>query len=474
MKVFCVGNGVSTFVAPPKKGEAPYAWTDEAAAAAQQALDEAGVRYDQVDAVVCAYAFSDSTAGQAACYKLGLTGVPVFNVNNACASGASALCMARALCQGGGFGCVLVLGFENLRGTVKEAYPAHDVYGGHLRALEELGVSTFPGVVAVSIANAYIQSAKDFLEERRHRGASEEHFAAVAHKNRRHGAHNPRALLGGGGGGGGDGGDGDGDGDSGGVPTPGAILGAPRLFDDESPLTYAMVAPSACGAAAAVLVGEQRLGSLAAPAGAGAGGSCWAVEIAGCALRTDLPDSFAVASAPRAALANLCGFSGARRAADAALAEAGLVAADVDVAEVHDAFASSEMAACEALRLCDDSVAFVDGGVWLPTAQGGELFHQPRRQRGGRQQQQQQQQQQAGTVVVNPSGGLESKGHPTGATGLAQCAECCWQLRGVAGKRQVPGARTALAHNYGWSSAAVVTVFRGGGAGGGAPPQARL
>ena len=90
MKVFCVGNGVSTFVAPPKKGEAPYAWTDEAAAAAQQALDEAGVRYDQVDAVVCAYAFSDSTAGQAACYKLGLTGVPVFNVNNACASGASA------------------------------------------------------------------------------------------------------------------------------------------------------------------------------------------------------------------------------------------------------------------------------------------------------------------------------------------------------------------------------------------------
>ena len=68
-----------------------------------------------------------------------------------------------------------------------------------------------------------------------------------------------------------------------------------------------------------------------------------------------------------------------------------------------------------------------------------------------------------GRWVINPSGGLESKGHPVGATGLAQCAELVWQLRGEAGKRQVDGAKIALQHNYGWSSAAVVTVYRGPG-----------
>merc|ERR1712151_1007207 len=108
----------------------------------------------------------------------------------------------------------------------------------------------------------------------------------------------------------------------------------------------------------------------------------------------------------------------------------------------------NELAMYEALRLCDDGNggALVESGHWRETEHGSRLFHYMRP--GG------------GSYVVNPSGGLTSKGHPLGATGLAQCAELCWQLRGLAGKRQVTGASTGLQHNYGWASAAVVTLYR--------------
>merc|ERR1712232_1342068 len=101
-----------------------------------------------------------------------------------------------------------------------------------------------------------------------------------------------------------------------------------------------------------------------------------------------------------------------------------------------------------ALRLCSDGNggALVDSGNWRETGHGSRLFHYIRP--GG------------GSYVVNPSGGLMSKGHPIGATGLAQCAELCWQLRGVAGKRQVPDTSVGLQHNYGWASAAVVTLYK--------------
>ncbi len=147
-------------------------------------------------------------------------------------------------------------------------------------------------------------------------------------------------------------------------------------------------------------------------------------------------------------MANVCGFDISRRAAEAAFAEAGLGPQQVDVVEIHDAFASNEVAMYEALKLCKDGAGgeLVDAGEWRENGAGGSLFHYPR---GG-----------GGSLVVNTSGGLESKGHPIGATGLAQCAELCWQLRGTAGARQLPGAQVALQHNYGWASAAVVTLYR--------------
>lgn len=427
-RTYCIGNGVSTFAPPSKKS--PFPLFEKAAAAAQTALDEAGVGYDAVDAVVCGYAFSDSTAGQAAAYRLGLTGVPVYNVNNSCASGSTALCLARTMVQSGSHNCVLALGFEQLKGNVTEAYPEHSVYGGHLATLERLGVTTIPGMISGSIANAYIRAAKEYAARV---GADAQTFAKVAHKNLRHGQNNPAAL-------------------SFGKPVPSVqdVLAAPRLFDETSPLTFAMVAKAACGAAAALIVSDTFLRScshLAAFA---------PVEIVGQALRTDTAATFDDKGDPMGTLANLCGFDGSRRAADAAFGEATLSPIDIDVAEVHDAFSSNEMVMTEAVRLCEDGGGprFVDSGEWRSNGQGGELYHQPKLKG-------------AATVVINPSGGLESKGHPTGATGVAQCAEICWQLRGVAGKRQVPGAKVGLQHNYGWSSAAVVTLYRSVAAGGG-------
>jgi acetyl-CoA acetyltransferase len=243
-RVFCVGNGISRFVPPvkpPKKGEtkAPNASFDlfaESASAAHAALDEAGVDFDAVEAAVCGYAFSDSTAGQAAVYRLGLTGLPIYNVNNACASGSTALCLARALVQGG-HNCVLALGFEQLQGNVKEAYPEHGVYDGHLNMLDKLGIITLPGVISASIANAYIKSAQDMVEAG---SGNKRVFAQVAAKNLKHGQNNPNAL-------------------SFGKPPPSVdeVLAAPPLFDEASPLTFAMVAKSACGASAALLVSER-------------------------------------------------------------------------------------------------------------------------------------------------------------------------------------------------------------------------
>jgi len=274
-------------------------------------------------------------------------------------------------------------------------------------------VGTFPGMISGSIANAYVRAAKEYLANTK--GASRHHFAKIAAKNYRQGERNPNAAY---------------------RTSPPLsvedVLAAPKLFDEA--VTLAMVARPACGASAAVLVSEHLLASVKK--------ATVPVEVVGQALCTDQAATFD-ASVPVASLANLCGWDGSRRAADEAYAQAGLSASDVDVAEIHDAFSSNEMAMFSALRLCEEggAPAFVDGGVW----RGSNLHFFTR---GGR------------SVVVNSSGGLVAKGHPTGATGVAQCAELCWQLRGVAGGRQVPGAKTALQHNYGWSSAAVVTLYK--------------
>ena len=133
---------------------------------------------------------------------------------------------------------------------------------------------------------------------------------------------------------------------------------------------------------------------------------------------------------------SLVGFDMTRAAAEKVYEKSGYGPEDIDVIELHDCFSANELITYEALKLCGEGKA-------------GELINSGAVTYGG-------------SVVVNPSGGLISKGHPLGATGLAQCSELTWQLRGKADKRQVTGAKIALQHNLGLGGAAVVTMYKGG------------
>jgi acetyl-CoA acetyltransferase len=195
------------------------------------------------------------------------------------------------------------------------------------------------------------------------------------------------------------------------------ILKAPMVY---APLTKLQCCPTSDGAGAAVLASEDfvRRHGLGAKA----------VEILGMAMTTDFASSFEKSDI------KLVGSDMTRKAAEKVYEQSGFGPENVDVVELHDCFSTNELITYEALGLCPEGKAgaFVDAGA----------------------------QTYGGQVVVNPSGGLISKGHPLGATGLAQCAELNWQLRGEAGKRQVEGARLALQHNLGLGGAAVVTLYR--------------
>jgi sterol carrier protein 2 len=229
-------------------------------------------------------------------------------------------------------------------------------------------------------------------------GASADLFAKVAVKTRNHAALNPNALFTS-------------------ELTVDEVMAAPVLYLDY--LTRLMCCPPTCGAGAAVICSD---------AFARKHGITGAVEIIGQAMTTDTPLSWEDPI-------NLVGADMTRRAAQRALEQAAIGIDEVDVVELHDCFTVNEVITYEGLGLCGEGEAsdFVDRG---DNTYGGKY-------------------------VVNPSGGLMSKGHPIGATGLAQCYELVKQLRGAADQRQVPGARIGLQHNLGLGGAAVVTVYRG-------------
>ena len=154
-----------------------------------------------------------------------------------------------------------------------------------------------------------------------------------------------------------------------------------------------------------------------------------AVEILGMAMATDFRSTFEDKSC-----ITIIGADMSHRAAEKVYQQSGLGPENVDVIELHDCFSTNELITYEALGLC-------------APGKGGELIDSGAVTYGGK-------------WVVNPSGGLISKGHPLGATGLAQCSELNWQLRGLADKRQVRGAKVALQHNIGLGGAAVVTMYR--------------
>jgi acetyl-CoA acetyltransferase len=188
-----------------------------------------------------------------------------------------------------------------------------------------------------------------------------------------------------------------------------------------APLTKLQCSPTSDGSGAAILASEDFV--------RGHGLEDQAVEILAQAMATDPMETFS----SRSAIA-LVGADMTRRAAQQVYERSGFGPEDVDVIELHDCFSTNELITYEALGLCEEG-------------KGGQLVDEEATTYGGR-------------WVVNPSGGLISKGHPLGATGLAQCSELNWQLRGRAEKRQVPGAKIALQHNIGLGGAVVVTMYR--------------
>lgn len=196
------------------------------------------------------------------------------------------------------------------------------------------------------------------------------------------------------------------------------ILKSPMIHE---PLTKLQCCPTSDGGAAAVIVSQEFLDARPHL-------KEQAVLIAGQCLATDAPSLF-----DRSAI-DLVGYDMSKRAAQTALAEAGVDAKDVKVVELHDCFSANEMTTIDALGLCEHGKAH-------EMVRAGDTTY------GGR-------------MVINPSGGLISKGHPLGATGLAQCAELVWHLRGWANNRLVNGADICLQHNLGLGGAAVVTIYK--------------
>lgn len=389
-KVFVAGVGMIPFAKPGSS--LPY--DEMGAAAGQLALKDAGLDYAAVQQAYAGYVYGDSTSGQKALYRLGMTGIPVVNVNNNCSTGSTALFLARQAVTSGAADCVLALGFEQMKpgalGSVYVDRPSPFV--DFDKVTDDL-----VGMPDIPLALRYFGGAG--LSHMQKYGTTLETFAAIRAKASRHAKNNPLALFRQ-------------------EVSVDDVMQAQAIWPGV--MTRLMACPPTCGAAAALLVSD---------AFAAKHGLRRDVEIAGQAMTTDTASTFEARD-----MMQVVGSDMSRAAADRVYEQAGIGPDDVDVVELHDCFAQNELITYEALGLC------ADGGAAGFVRDGDNTY--------------------GGKVVTNPSGGLLSKGHPLGATGLAQCYELAHQLRGSAEARQVDGARVALQHNLGLGGACVVTLYR--------------
>ncbi|WP_166350780.1 lipid-transfer protein [Phytoactinopolyspora limicola] len=387
-RVSVAGVGMVPFATPSKSDT--YDVLAEGAVAA--ALADADVDLAQVQQAYAGYVYGDSTSGQNALYRVGMTGIPVINVNNNCSTGSSALFLARQAVASGAADCVLAFGFEQMqRGALKSHWDDRpNAFGRFDDVLEKaLGAD-----LDVPMAARYFGGAGAAYARRY--GTKPETFAAISVKARTHAANNPYAVFRD-------------------PVTIEEVLASPPIY---GPLTRLQCCPPTCGAAAAVIVSDEF---------ARKHGLRRDVAIRAQAMTTDTASSF------DGDLMRLVGYDMSKAAAHQVYEAAGVSPEDIRVAELHDCFTANELITYEALGLTGEGTAekFI--------ADGDNTY-------GGR-------------VVTNPSGGLLSKGHPLGATGLAQCAELVWQLRGQAEARQVDNVHLALQHNIGLGGAAVVTLY---------------
>ncbi|KJK16369.1 lipid-transfer protein [Cupriavidus sp. 2MCAB6] len=389
-KVIVAGVGMIPFLKPG----ASKNYFEMGADAVRLALADAGIGYEQLQEAYAGYVYGDSTCGQTTVYEVGMTGIPVVNVNNNCSTGSTALYLARKAVASGDADCVLALGFEQMQpGALKMHWddrpPPRTRFLPVLKSLTE--DMSHLGQALRSFGGA----GREYMEKY---GASMETFAAVRAKASRHAANNPLALFRK-------------------VLTVGEVMADTVMVPGV--MTRLMACPPTCGAAAAIVVSERF---------ARKHGLRTDVQILAQSLTTDPPEAFDPPS-----MLSWVGSHMTRAAAGNVYEKAGVGPEDIDVCELHDCFAQNEVISYETLGFCPE------GGAEKFVRDGDNTY--------------------GGKVVINPSGGLLSKGHPLGATGLAQCYELTQQLRGGADKRQVEGARLALAHNIGLGGACVVTLY---------------
>ncbi|TYK73651.1 lipid-transfer protein [Comamonas sp. Z3] len=387
--VFVAGVGMIPF-AKPGKSESYF---QMGSTAAGLALADAGVPYDAVQQAYVGYVYGDSTAGQRALYEVGMTGIPIINVNNNCSTGSTALYLARQAVASGTADCVLALGFEQMNpGALGSVYTDRPNPFDRFEAETDALV----GDNGVPLALRYFGGAgKAHMDQY---GTKLSTFAKIRAKASRHAARNPLALFRT-------------------EVSEEEVMASPVMWPGV--MTRLMACPPTCGAAAALVVSETY---------ARRHGLDHSVRILAQAMTTDGPETFDAHD-----MREVVGFSMARNAAQQVYKQAGISPSDLDVVELHDCFAHNELLTYEALGLCPV------GGAEKFVLDGDNTY--------------------GGKFVTNPSGGLLSKGHPLGATGLAQCTELVQQLRGRAEQRQVENARLALQHNLGLGGACVVTLY---------------
>jgi acetyl-CoA acetyltransferase len=390
-KVYVVGVGMTKFEKPGRREGWDY--PQMAKESGSNALQDAGIAYDEVEQAYVGYVYGESTSGQRAVYELGMTGIPVINVNNNCSTGSTALFLAAQAVRSGAVDCALALGFEKMQpGSLGATFTDREQpiqrHAQLLAEISEVGLPPAPWMFGAA--------GREHMAEH---GSTAEHFAKIGFKNHKHSVNNPYAQFQD-------------------EYTLDEILDAPMIYE---PLTKLQCSPTSDGSGAAILASEEFVErhDLAGQA----------VEIVGQAMTTDFESSLSTRKAK-----DVIGYDMNVKAAQAVYEESELGPEDFQVIELHDCFSANELLLYEALGLCEEgeAPALIDAG---DNTYGGKW-------------------------VINPSGGLISKGHPLGATGLAQCAELTWQLRGAADKRQVDGVEAALQHNIGLGGAAVVTAYQ--------------
>ncbi|KAM0706643.1 hypothetical protein Q7P35_005971 [Cladosporium inversicolor] len=408
---YVLGVGMTPFIKPRKQRMYPELGFE----AGVKAMLDAQVNYDDVETAVACYCYvrakalltsnslklladidqGDTTSGQRVFYQFGMTGIPVYNTNNACATGSAGLHLARTLVKNGAADCVLVVGFEQMNpGSIKSVWSDRPSPMGLATELMEETRGKFD---TPRNAQYFANAGREYMEKY---GARAQDFAEIARISHEHSTRNPYAQF----------------------QQEYSLKEVAESTMIHYPLTKLQCSPTSDGAGAAVIVSQKFLDRKPHL-------RSQAILMAGQQLMTDSPQLFS-----RSAM-DLVGFDMTKRAAQAALREAKVSAKDVKVCELHDCFSANELITIEGLGFCEEGKAH-------EMVRNGDITY------GGK------------GPIINPSGGLISKGHPLGATGLAQCAELCWQLRGWANNRLVADCDVALQHNLGLGGAVVINVYK--------------